>query len=143
MTLGRTSAFIFAATALGGSIPGVAASCWIDSDGYEYCDGLSYTVRIIIGLSVSIFCIAILTLIAYRRRRAAQANVVYLQQAPQVPGGVNGAPYGPNGVPPSMPPQYPTQYNGPPTTGFGQPVTSPHQNYGPPSGGPPVFTVQK
>ena len=72
-SVGRTSAFIFAATALVGSIPGVAAACWIDSyvsmhscsfhepytvfsnlssDGYEYCDGLNYTVRIIIGLSV-------------------------------------------------------------------------------------------
>jgi len=103
----------------------------LSSSGYEVCDGLSYTIRIIIGISICnppspllvnptpltdpfpltpvIFFFAILSLIGYRRRRAAQGNLVYLQQVPQGRGGVNGSPNGPNGGPPSVPPPYPAQ----------------------------------
>lgn len=171
-SVGRIPAFILTATVLAGFIPGVAADCWIDayvmmhscsfykpftvvsnlsSYGDEECDdsvdGLSYTVRIIIGLSVcnspsplvdqshsltnptplppAFVFFAILStfsLIVYRRRRAAQASLVYVQQAPQGRGGVNGSPYGPNGGPPFAPPQNPAQtYNGPsPTPAFVQ-----------------------
>ena len=150
-SVGRTSAFIYAATVtvLFGFIPGVAADCWIDSyvvmtlarsttltlfsptlssSGYEVCDdGLNNTIRIIIGIAACnppspllinftpltnpfspvISLVSILSLIGYRRRRAAQANIVYLQQVPQARGGMNGSPYGPNGGPPSAPPPYP------------------------------------
>jgi len=97
-SVGRTSTFIVAATVLVGSIPGVAADCWNGSLRYGYCDGLSYTVRIIIGLSIAFVLIAVLSLLGYRRRRATRANLVYLQRVPQS-----------GGVPPSAPPQYPAQ----------------------------------
>ncbi|KAN0129000.1 hypothetical protein V8E53_013150 [Lactarius tabidus] len=135
-TLTRTVALILLAALL----PAVKAdNCWIDDDGYEHCDGLSTGARIGIGIGLwIIFLSLIFSMIVYRRRRAARANLAFTQQHQQ--GGYGGqTPYQPQ-----YPPQayggaagvHPHSYD--PNAGFAPPAGSPPQYYPPPSGAPPV-----
>ncbi|KAI0283245.1 hypothetical protein BC826DRAFT_1060502 [Russula brevipes] len=151
MAVGRTSTFIdsstriFTATLLAGFLPGVRADCWRDGQGRRYCNGLSDAARAGIGLAFFlVFLAAIFAMLTYRKRRAARANLAYVQQA-QAGAGAYGPQYGPGG--PGPYPQYPPQaYNSnaapyayDPSTGFAPPTNAePPQYYAPPLGTPPV-----
>ncbi|KAF8263620.1 hypothetical protein EI94DRAFT_1832222 [Lactarius quietus] len=146
-TVPRTSAISAALTRtivlilLSGILPTVKANCWIDNNGYEQCDDLSTGARIGIGIGLwIIFLSLIVSLIMYRRRRAARANLAFTQNQ-QAGGNLFGGqvPYQP---------QYPPQaYGGPggihpyaydPNAGFAPPGGSPPQYYPPPTGAPPM-----
>jgi len=142
MSIGRTSAStsssirILTAALLIGFLPGVSASCWIDSSGVEYCDGLSPAARAGIGLAFFFLFLAVLFgLLGYRRRRANRANLVYVQQPRPGGAGAFGSPYGG--------PQYPPQAHYDPNTGFAPPGGSPPQYYPPPPGAPPFSPQSK
>jgi hypothetical protein len=145
MTVGRISVLNTALTRtvaiilLAGLLPGVKADCWIDSDGFEHCDGLSTGARIGIGIGLwIIFLSLIFAMIVHRRRRAAQANLAFAQQNQQ------GAFGGQMPYQPQYPPQayggaagiHPHAYD--PNAGFAPPASSPPQYYPPPPGAPPV-----
>ncbi|KAH9167231.1 hypothetical protein EDB89DRAFT_1998543 [Lactarius sanguifluus] len=145
LTVGRTSAFndalarTIAAILLAGLLPGVRADCWLDSQGFEHCDRLSSAARAGIGLGFFILFLALVfALVTYRRRRAAQANLAYVQQSQHNVGGV----YNGYGGQPPYGPQYPPQAHGggvyDPNAGFAPPAGSPPQYYPPPPGAPPV-----
>jgi len=140
--LTNASIRILIATLLIGFLPGVSASCWIDSSsGVEYCDGLSPAARAAIGLGFFFVFLAVLFgILGYRRRRLARANLVYVEQGRPGDGAAFvGNPYGYGG---GSPPQYPPQAHYDPTTGFAPPGGSPPQYYPPPPGAPP-FSSQK
>jgi hypothetical protein len=135
------SARILAVTLLVSFLPGVRATCWINSSGEEVCDGLTDAARVGIGIAFFLLFLAvILALMGYRRRRAAQANLAYIQQTHPGGGSVYGGPYG---GPPFAPQYPPPAHNGvgspyyDPATGFAQPTASPPQYYAPPPGAPP------
>ncbi|KAI9457320.1 hypothetical protein BJY52DRAFT_1272947 [Lactarius psammicola] len=147
MTVGRRSAFsatarTIAAILLAGFLPGVKADCWIDSRGFERCDRLSTAARVGIGIGFFILFLALIfSLVTYRRRRAAQANLAYVHQNQPQGGNVYNA-YG--GQPPYGP-QYPPPAHGgpgyaydPTNSGFAPPAGSPPQYYPPPPGAPPI-----
>ncbi|KAH9013633.1 hypothetical protein EDB83DRAFT_287062 [Lactarius deliciosus] len=147
LTVGRTPAFndalarTIAAILLASLLPGVRAECWLDSEGFRHCDRLSSAARAGIGLGFFLLFLALVfSLVTYRRRRAAQANLAYVQQNQHNVGGV----YNGYGGQPPYGPQYPPQaHGGPggmydPNAGFAPPAGSPPQYYPPPPGAPPV-----
>jgi len=143
MTVKRISTFSPALTRtlaiiiLAGLLPGVKANCWFDSGGNEHCDNLSTAARIAIGAGLFLLLLALIfSMTTYRRRRAAQANLAYIQQNQQ--GGGNA--FSGYGGQPAYAPQYPPQtYGGPQyIAGYTPPATSPPQYYPPPPGAPPV-----
>ncbi|KAI9453230.1 hypothetical protein F5148DRAFT_483026 [Russula earlei] len=133
-------------------LPAVKADCYIDSAGYEICNGLSDPARIGIGIAFFFAFLALLTgLLFYRRRRTAQANLIYTQQAQHHgAGGVYGSPYDRGDLGPFAPQYPPPAHNGvgspyayDPSTGFASPVASPPQYYPPPPGSPIVTPFRK
>jgi len=155
ISIASTPNRIFAFTLLASFLPGVKADCWVDSDGFKTCNGLSKATGIVIGVVTFIALIIFFLSLSVHCRRRNQRRV-YLARVQQTqPGSGGGAgygvPYGSASSPPPFSPQYPppahsgleSPYAYDPATRFAPPSAPPPQYYPPPPGAPPVTSYQK